>query len=308
MPITTLPFDFDATKAKYLGNFENGSEKWHELRSRGIGGSEVGTIAGLNKWESAYTLWAKKSGLIADQVEQSEAMEAGTLLEKFILEHYFERLNPSLIIYDDVGTYALDWSHANPDAIYENEDGTFGIWECKTARFEDDWNLPKRGERGTGLDIPRSYYSQVQWYMRVMGFGEAIVSVLFGGQKYREFYVIADKFAQDTDLALATKFWNGLQIGEQPDWDGSISTYETVRQENPDIVDESIDIPEDLANEYLLALYNSKNVETYLMELKSRVLAFMGNAKSGRMHGVVRVVRQAGRNGAAPYLVNKDGN
>jgi len=308
MPITTLPFDFDATKAKYLGNFENGSEKWHELRSRGIGGSEVGTIAGLNKWESAYTLWAKKSGLIADQVEQSEAMEAGTLLEKFILERYFERLNPSLIIYDDVGTYALDWSHANPDAIYENEDGTFGIWECKTARFEDDWNLPKRGERGTGLDIPRSYYSQVQWYMRVMGFGEAIVSVLFGGQKYREFYVIADKFAQDTDLALATKFWNGLQIGEQPDWDGSISTYETVRQENPDIVDESIDIPEDLANEYLLALYNSKNVETYLMELKSRVLAFMGNAKSGRMHGVVRVVRQAGRNGAAPYLVNKDGN
>jgi len=308
MPITTLPFDFDATKAKYLGNFENGSEKWHELRSRGIGGSEVGTIAGLNKWESAYTLWAKKSGLIADQVEQSEAMEAGTLLEKFILERYFERLNPSLIIYDDVGTYALDWSHANPDAIYENEDGTFGIWECKTARFEDDWNLPKRGERGTGLDIPRSYYSQVQWYMRVMGFGEAIVSVLFGGQKYREFYVIADKYAQDTDLEIATKFWNGLQIGEQPDWDGSTSTYETVRAENPDITDEAVDLPDDFGHDYLVALHNAKQVEWSVTELKSRILAAMGTSKLGRIHGVVRVVRQAGRNGAAPYLVNKDGN
>ena len=306
MPITTLPFDFDDTPAKFVGNFANGSPEWHEARTKGIGGSEVGTIAGLNKWESAYTLWAKKSGLIADQVEQSEAMEAGTLLEKFILEHYFDRLNPDLIIYGDVGTWRQDWSHANPDAIYETQDGQFGIWECKTARFEDDWNLPKRGERGTGLDIPRSYYSQVQWYMRVMGFGEAIVSVLFGGQKYREFYVIADKYAQDTDLELASKFWAGLQIGEAPDWDGSTSTYETVRAENPDIVDEAIVLPETLGQDYLLALNNLKQVEWTVTELKSRILAFMGNAKQGLINGEVRVVRQAGRNGAAPYLVNKE--
>jgi hypothetical protein len=139
-----------------------------------------------------------------------------------------------------------------------------------------------------------------------MGFGEAIVSVLFGGQKYREYYVIADKFAQDTDLALASKFWAGLQIGEAPDWDGSTSTYETVRAENPDIVDESVDLPDDLGHEYLTALHNLKQVESAVTELKSRILAFMGSSKSGRINGEVRVVRQAGRNGAAPYLVNKE--
>jgi putative phage-type endonuclease len=306
VPVTSLVFDNAHTHAEFIGNHANGSAEWHELRKQGIGGSEIGTICGLNKWESAYTLWAKKSGLIPDQVEQSEAMEAGTLLEKFILTEYFERLNPDLTIWGDVGTWKLDWSHANPDAIYQTADGSFGVWECKTARFEDDWVLPKRGERGTGEHIPRSYYAQVQWYLRVMGFGEAIVSVLFGGQKYREYLVVADKFAQETDLELATLFWIGLNNGEAPAWDGSTSTYETVRAENPDIVDDVVDIPNQLGNDYLIALNNSKQVEETLNTLKSHILSLMGSVKAGRINGEVRVVRQAGRNGGSPFLVNKE--
>ena len=306
MPVTSLVFDDRHTTAKFIGLFENGSAEWHQVRTQGIGGSEIGTIAGLNKWESAYTLWAKKSGLIPDQVEQSEAMEAGTLLEKFILHEYFARLNPSLTIWGDVGTWADGFAHANPDAIYQTADGTFGVWECKTARFEDDWVLPKRGERGTGADIPRSYFAQVQWYLRVMGYGEAIVSVLFGGQKYREYLVVADQFAQDLDLNLGLTFWNKLQAGEAPDWDGSTSTYETVRATNPDIVDDVVDIPNTLGNDYLVALNNLKQVEWTVNELKSHILSLMGSAKSGRINGEVRVVRQAGRNGGSPFLVNKE--
>ena len=305
MPLTSLAFNEKFTGAKFIGNFVNGSPEWHELRGEGIGGSEVGTICCLNKWESAFTLWAKKSGLINDLVEPNEAMEAGTLLEKFILDNYFVRLNPDLVVYGDVGTFALDWSHANPDAIYQNTDGSFGIWECKTARFEDDWNVPKRGERGVGADIPKSYYAQVQWYMRVMGFKEAIVSVLFGGQKYREFFVPADPFAQETDLVLATRFWDRLQSGEAPDWDGSKSTYESVRSMNTDVVDVTVDLPAELGDTYLRLQFDNNELESKLNKVKSEIMAFMGDAKNAKINGVVRLTRQNGRNGGSPFLVNK---
>jgi len=50
--------------AKLVGVFEQGSAEWHEAREQSIGGSEMGTILGLNPWESAYALWAKKTGKI----------------------------------------------------------------------------------------------------------------------------------------------------------------------------------------------------------------------------------------------------
>lgn len=292
------------TEATFLGNFENGSEAWHEVRKQGIGGSEVGTIAGLNKWESAYTLWAKKCDLIPDRIEQSEAMEAGSKLERFILTEYFAEAHPSWKIYADVGTYAVEWQHANPDAVFDDGHG-LGVWECKTARFEDDWTVPARGVIGTGEMIPRNYYSQVQWYLRVMGYSKAILSVLFGGQKYREYYIEADDTWQVADWSLAYDFWNCVQTGTAPDWDGSKSTYETVREQHPDIIDGSVELPAELGQAYLLALYNSRQIEAEVNKLKSEILAFMGNTKAATINGEVRLVRQAGRNGAAPYLVNK---
>lgn len=303
--IVDQPLILSATDAQFLGKFPNGSDEWHEVRSKGIGGSEVGTIAGLNKWESAYTLWAKKSGLIPDRIEQSEAMEAGSKLEKFIFSEWFAPNHPDWQIWGDVGTYADGFSHANPDGVFFDGEA-FGIWECKTARFEDDWTVLKRGELGTGEMIPRHYYSQVQWYLRVMGFDRAIVSVLFGGQKYREYLVLADQTWQDADLLLAERFWECVQSGEAPAWDGSKSTYETVREQNPDIVEGSVELPADLAHNYQLALYNSRQIDEELTRLKSEILAFMGSAKSATIGGEVRLVRQAGRNGAAPFLVNKE--
>jgi predicted phage-related endonuclease len=42
-------------EAKFLGDFEAGSQEWHDLRNEGgaIGGSDIGAIAGLSPWESA---------------------------------------------------------------------------------------------------------------------------------------------------------------------------------------------------------------------------------------------------------------
>lgn len=306
MPVTSLPIQ-KVTSAYWLGNLVNGSPEWHEARANGIGGSEVGTIAGLNKWESAFTLWAKKCGLISSEIAQSEAMEAGSRLESFVLD-WFAELHPEFDIDPNVGTYQglVGWDHANPDAVYR-VGKTWGIIEVKTARFEDDWVVPPKGVAGDVSGVPKHYVSQVQWYLRIMGFKHAKVVVLFGGQKLRWYDIEADQFQQEVDFDLAKKFWACVDSQEQPRWDGSLSTYETVRAINPDIEDVTVELPADLWRDYSLALADSKSAELLLQGYKTQVLAFLGTARAGSVDGVVRVVRQAGRNGAAPFLVNKEG-
>ena len=93
-----------ASMARFLGKFEADSPEWHAVRNSGVGGSDVGAICGLNKWESALSLWAKKSGLIEAKLELSEPMEWGHLLEPVIIAK-FERQHPELEVLYNPGTF-----------------------------------------------------------------------------------------------------------------------------------------------------------------------------------------------------------
>lgn len=291
------------SKATCLGVFESGSPEWHQQRAMGIGGSEVSTICGLNRWESAYTLWAKKTGRISGELKQSEPMYWGSTLESVIIAEFAKR-NVGLEIDANPGTWHGDniWEIANPDAVFRDESGEFGIVEVKTAAYADDWVLPAEGVRGDATGVPRYYLTQVQWYLRIMGFKKAVVVALFSGNKYREFDVVADEFQQSADFGLVEHFWNLVQEDKQPDWDGSTSTYETVRALHPDIDDSDFELGE-LGSAYVHALEAQALTESAVNRLKSMILDNMGQAKRGLVDGVVVVKRQAGRNGAAPYLV-----
>ena len=294
--------------AKFIGLFENGSPEWHAVRAEGVGGSEVGTICGLNKWESAFTLWAKKSGKISDQIPQSEPMEWGSRLESVILDKFVES-HPELEVWGEAGSWRNEydsWAHANPDGIYRREDGFYGIIEIKTAAYPDDWQIGSQGVLGASSGVPRYYLTQVQHYLRVFGFKEAIVCALFTGNKYREYLVEADEFQQQVDRDQVIKFLGALESDTKPDWDGSASTYETTRALNPDITDDAVELGE-LGLEFQKVQQIAATAEASLFSLKSRVLDALGTAKKGLLDGEVIVTRQAGRNGAAPFLVSKKG-
>ena len=294
--------------AKFIGLFENGSPEWHAVRAEGVGGSEVGTICGLNKWESAFTLWAKKSGKISDQIPQSEPMEWGSRLESVILDKFVES-HPELEVWGEAGSWRNEydsWAHANPDGIYRREDGSYGIIEIKTAAYPDDWQIGAQGVLGASSGVPRYYLTQVQHYLRVFGFKEAIVCALFTGNKYREYLVEADEFQQQVDRDQVIKFLAAIESDTKPDWDGSASTYETTRALNPDITDDEVELGE-LGLEFQKVQQIAATAEASLFSLKSRVLDALGTAKKGLLDGEVIVTRQAGRNGAAPFLVSKKG-
>jgi putative phage-type endonuclease len=275
--------------AVLLGNFESGSEGWHNLRNAegAVGGSDIGAIAGLSPWESAITKWAKKTKQIPDAIEPSMAMRLGTILEAPILQIFAEE-HPDYEIYT-TGTWGhkdFEWQRANPDALYKKPDGTWGIIEVKFSR--DYWS-----------EVPQHYRAQVLWYMNVFGIQEAKL-VALAGSSYQEFEVEWDSFEAASLVAAAYRFREAVLKVEMPDWDGSNSTFETIRAMNPKIEDGEEHLDE-LGLHYFEALSTFEKAEKKLTELKSRVLSAMGGKKRGIVYGEHAISLRA-RGLGNPYL------
>jgi putative phage-type endonuclease len=273
--------------AKLIGEFENQSPEWHELRANGIGGSQVGTILGLNPWESAYTLWAKLSGRIDGDFEQNEKMRWGTLVEPLIFDEWGLR-NPEYKMFT-TGTWADGWKHANPDGIlFDGE--TYGLLEIKTAGYR--WDA-----------IPEHYAAQCTWYMHLLGLKWCKVVVLFQGNQLETFHLDYDPDFADRMVARVEEFWGNLAKDLAPDWDGSENTFQTVRQMNPDIVEDEIELGA-LGTNLLFLQAEFDLVNERVTELKSQILDLMGKAKYGSLGGKVIATRSS-RNGGTPYLTIK---
>lgn len=276
--------------AVFVGEFVNGSPEWHEARATAIGGSDVGTVLGVNGWKSPITLWFEKRGVISDYVEPNDSMTLGTLLEDPIRQ-MFEMKHPELRVVT-TGTYASSANprfHANPDALYFCEDDTVGVLEIK---FAANW----------WTEVPISYRKQVLWYMYVLGLRKGKIAVL-NNSSYREFDIEWDQFEVDSMVQEVTRFVKYWDEGVMPDWDGSDSTYETMRLVHNSMEDAEEDLG-DLGMYLSLAYDKFKEAETHLNEMKSRTLDALGEKKHGVVEGVRVVSKQATRNGA-PYLIMK---
>ena len=279
-------------KAISLGIYENNSPEWHELRNQVgvVSGSEIGTILGLSPWTSAITLWAEKTGKIERARVGNTAMRLGTLVEPAIRQLYQEQHPEHTVV--EVGTYAakdFEWMHANPDAICLDENGEGYVLEIKhTSTY---WDA-----------IPEHYKAQVFWYMYVFDLKRAVFAVVNAG-RYKEYELAWDDFEFAAILQQVTKFRNYVLENVQPDWDGSESTYETVRQLSPGVEsrDEELGL---LGIELMNAQTDFDKAETHLREMKSRVIGALNGAKNGTIDGQV-VVTLSQRSGNAPYLTIK---
>ena len=275
--------------AVLLGHFENGSPEWHELRNEPgvIGGSDIAACAGLSQWTSPITLWAKKTGQIPDTVEPNMSMKLGTKLEAPILELFADE-HPELEIYE-TGTWANKdnpWARANPDGLYKDADGNWGIIEVKFSR--DYWN-----------GVPQSYRAQVLWYMRVFGIRQAKL-VALAGSSYMEFDIEWDEFEAESLWQAALRFRQACLDNVMPYWDGSNSTLETIRTLSPGIEDTEVDL-DDLGMHYLNSVQDAEVANRKMTDLKARVIKAMGGAKRGLIFGE-HLLSLRSRAGGAPYL------
>ena len=295
MPVSKLPTESNTLlDAVLLGDFANGSPEWHELRNEPgvIGGSDIAACASLSSWTSPITLWAKKTGQIPDEVVPNMSMKLGTILEEPILQLFTDE-HPELTILT-TGTWAnktYPWMRANPDGLYLDADGNWGIVEVKFSR--DYWTA-----------VPQSYRAQVLWYMKVFGIRQAKL-VALAGSSYQEYDIEWDEFEADTLFDAAVRFRQACLDLKMPDWDGSNSTLETVRALNPNIEDGEVDLDE-LGVHYFNAVTDAEAANTKLTELKSRVVKAMEGKKRGLVYGD-HLISLRSRAGGMPYLHHEKG-
>lgn len=288
---TFAPSEFN--DAELVGMFEPDSEEWHEARKSGIGGSEIGTIVGLNPWDSAFALWARRTGQIPEKQLNSWAVRFGKAFEEPILRMWAAE-NPQWKVMR-TGTYRSKkhpWQLANPDALAQHvETGEWMVIEVKTSR--QPWK-----------EAPPAYVAQVQHYMDVLGIEQGVLVGVVGWD-WEEREVYADTFYQEALRDAARRFWDHLVEVAPPVWDGSKSTYEAVRELHPDIDDDSVDLGL-LGEELLSVAQHASEAEFELNRVKAEVLDAMGRAKTGfilRDGEQVRVASRQARGKGVPWLV-----
>lgn len=135
-------------------------EQWLENRTKGIGGSDIASVIGLNPWRSNIELWEIKTGRRAQEdISEKPVVKYGTLAEEHLRElfkldfpeyHFFYEENNSWHNTD------YPWAQASLDGWLTDKEGRFGVWECKTTEIvrQSDWD--KWTKR-----IPSTYYCQV---------------------------------------------------------------------------------------------------------------------------------------------------
>ena len=273
-------------KARYLGTFEQGSPEWHEAR-KGIGGSDVGSVMNLNPWKSAYTLWAEKTELIDGNLEPSMPMKLGNAFEPAI-RNLFAEENKHFLTVHETGTWQSIEDpefKANPDGIIEYTDHSLAVLEIKFTR--QHWD-----------ELPEHYNLQVQHYLNVLGLNLGIVVAVTGGE-YKEFRVVRDDSLIKDMKSRLRAFCALIEEEEAPDYDGSDSTYETVRQLSEGLQEGEIELGSLWAN-LLQAKSEFDHWDKQFKAHKSAVLAFMDGTKYGLFQGD-KVISLQARNGK-PFI------
>jgi putative phage-type endonuclease len=273
----------------YLGQFEG--DAWHEQRAKGLGGSDIGALLGLNPWVSPYYLWAEKTGQIPAKELDSFAVTLGITLEPVILDTLLPMMQPDWEIHR-TGT----WQHekypfmlANPDAVAK-VDGEWVLIEVKTSR--NYWS-----------EVPPHYKAQVMHYMNILGIKKAYICGIVG-MDWVMHRVDFDEFEARVIEQKAREFWELVETGTEPDFDGALSTYEALRVMHPDIDGTEVEI--DGGHTLVLAQQKYDEAEAELRKAKSETLRIMGRAQHAYVEHEgqkIRVASRQARGNAAPYLV-----
>ena len=209
--------------------------EWLEERRKSLGGSDMGSVLGMNRWRSPYTVWAEKRGMLPDQ-EDRESMRVGRDLEPYVLQRFCEasgkktrRVNAILRNSD------FPHLHANVDSMVVGENA--GV-EAKTASALNTRLF-------MGGEFPETYYAQCVTYLAVTDSDRWYLAVLIMGREFKVFQLTriqsdscpdwceSSVFVSQDEIdalnLMATDFWEKhVETGTPPETDELPSTGATL--------------------------------------------------------------------------------
>lgn len=163
-------------------------EEWLAMRKEvGIGGSDAGTVLGLNPWKSNLDLYREKIGEIEpEDISDKPAVKFGKIAEEHIRELFILDYPHFSIDYHEFFMYVNDklpWQFATLDGeITDNDTKQRGILEIKTCTIQNksQWDEWENG-------IPQRYYAQVLHQLSATGLDFAILRPYIRHYKGGEF-------------------------------------------------------------------------------------------------------------------------
>jgi putative phage-type endonuclease len=215
---------------------------WQEYRQKqkGIGGSDVATILGLNPYKTAFTLWLEKTGQIEPAKVENEYVEWGNILEPVIREKFAKETG--FTVFEN--HYVLQ--HDEHDFMVANIDGEVidpeykesGILEIKTAseRMKSDW-----------IDGPPDHYMlQIQHYLGVLDYKYAYVAVLIGGNHFKYFKIERDDYVIDSIISAEKNFMLQVENNIAPEITGHSADSDWLAHAFPTAIEEESELRPDL--------------------------------------------------------------
>lgn len=183
-----------------------------KIRSKGLGGSDIGAMLGLSPWKSPMDLWAEKTGrVIPDDIGEKDFIIFGNLLEDIVAREFARRLDKKCHRRKKTIT------HKKYDFMLGNIDrkvvGESAVLEVKTASA---WCQQQWGEIGTD-DVPLYYLTQGVHYMAVLDVDVCYFAVLIGGNEFRWYEVHRDADIEKSLIEKEAEFWRLVLSNSPPD-------------------------------------------------------------------------------------------
>lgn len=186
-------------------------EKWLDLRTTGIGGSDAGAIMGMNHYATPLSVFINKTTPVEKvEKETNESIQWGKMAESAIRDGIAKDLKIKIEAVPGMFTSnKYSFMNANLDGIAYTEDpvningnavvGLGGV-EIKTAT--------DRNTEFTDDEVPDSYYCQVQHYMCVTGLQWFILAVLIGKCSGKVYYIPRNEEFINKLIEKESYFWN----------------------------------------------------------------------------------------------------
>lgn len=261
------------------GWIQPGSEQHMQM----ISPSKVAAILGFSRWQSPYGLWNEMAGRV-DPQPHKDIFDVGHDAEGYMAQRW-RRKNPGWRLSPGEVQLVVDPEHFGFPAMVTLDrravrGGLRRVVQMKIARDLDDmavWGDDLSGE------APPDYATQVFAEMLFSGFTALDGHLMVAGPFWAErIYPIAfDERTAEGLLAEIRLFWSSLQCDTPPPLDDSVATYQTVRKLHPDIAAGTVvQLPPELAADYLDAIAEEKAAGIRLRGLKTEVLDLMGDVET----------------------------
>ncbi len=188
-------------------------------RRLSIGGSDIGTICGVNPHKTAFKLYLEKIGQDEDDERpETDPQLFGNIFEEPTAQIYAIKHNATLHTFKEKLVHPdYDFLTANPDRVWLEEERLLEIKTTGAGGLEI-WRNPEAPQT---LRVPQHVTLQNNWYLGFLGWRDSDVVLLnfaesYSIERYHEFPMEFDAELFDLSLQLSIDFWHNHVLARVP--------------------------------------------------------------------------------------------